>query len=57
MNWLLKVTGRGIIREAQAVYKDGNQIGNTTYVIETEFAGRESLADKLRRMMMGDDEK
>ena len=33
------------------------KIGNTTYVIETEFAGRESLADKLRRMMMGDDEK
>ncbi len=33
------------------------KIGNTTYVIETEFAGRESLADKLRRMMMGDEEK
>ncbi len=33
------------------------KIGNTTYVIETEFAGRESLADKLRRMIMGDDKK
>lgn len=33
------------------------KIGNTTYIIETEFTGRESLADKLRRMMMGDDEK
>ena len=33
------------------------KIGNTTYVIETEFAGRESLADKLHRMIMGDDEK
>lgn len=33
------------------------KIGNTTYVIETEFAGREILADKLRRMLMGDGEK
>ncbi len=33
------------------------KIGNTTYVIETEFAGRESLADKLHRMIMGDAEK
>ena len=32
------------------------KIGNTIYVIDTEFAGRESLADKLRRMMMGDAE-
>ena len=33
------------------------KIGNTTYVIETEFAGRETLADKLHRLMMGESEK
>ncbi len=33
------------------------KIGNTTYVIETEFAGRESFADKLHRMIMGAAEK
>ena len=33
------------------------KIGSTTYVIETEFAGREALSDKLHRLMMGESEK
>ena len=35
----LKVTGRGIIREAQPVFKDGNQIGNTTSGTHCPFMG------------------
>ena len=35
----LKVTGRGIIREAQAVYKDGEQIGNTTSGTHCPYMG------------------
>ena len=33
------------------------RIGNTTYTVETEFAGKETLANKLHRMFMGETEK
>ena len=32
----------------------GRKIGNTVYVIETEFAGSEPLADKVKRLIFSE---